>query len=134
MTDASDPLESSFGRLERRILEALWRREGGASVRDLIPEFAPAAYTTLLTTLERLRRKGVLTRVRQGRAHVYVPRWGRAELTEHLASRTMGGWLRDPAAAGPILSCFIDTVSNRDERLLDELDRLIREKRRERRR
>jgi predicted transcriptional regulator len=134
MTEAGDPLESSFGHLERRVLDALWRREAGASVRDLIPEFAPAAYTTLLTTLERLRRKGILTRVRQGRAYAYVPRWGRAELTERLASRTLGGWLRDSATAGPILSCFIEAVSNRDDRLLDELDRLIREKRRERRR
>jgi predicted transcriptional regulator len=133
MADAGDPLESSFGHLERRILDALWSREGGASVRDLLPEFAPAAYTTILTTLERLRRKGILNRVRQrGRAYAYVPRWGRAELTERLASRTLGGWLRDPATAGPILSCFIDAVSDRDDRLLDELDRLIRRKRRER--
>jgi len=129
---AADPLESSFGHLERRVLEALWRRRGAASVRDLVPEFAPAAYTTLLTTLERLHRKGILTRARQGRAYAYAPRWGRDELTERLAARTLGGWLRDPAAAGAILSCFIDAVSDRDDRLLDELDRLIREKRRER--
>lgn len=132
MTGGGDPLDSSFGHLERRILDALWRRAAGASVRDLVPEFAPAAYTTLLTTLERLRRKGILTRVRQGRAYAYLPRWSRAELTERLASKTLGGWLRDPAAAGPILSCFIDALSSRDDRLLDELDRLIREKRRER--
>jgi predicted transcriptional regulator len=132
MTDPGDPLESSFGHLERRVLDALWRRPAAASVRDLVPEFAPAAYTTLLTTLERLRRKGILTRVRQGRAYAYQPRWSRAELTGRLASTTLGGWLRDPGSAGPILSCFIDAVSSRDERLLDELDRLIRAKRRER--
>jgi predicted transcriptional regulator len=124
---AGDPLESSFGHLERRILDALWRRDGGASVRELLPEFAPAAYTTLLTTLERLRRKGILNRVRQGRAFAYVPCWSRTELTERLASKTFGGWLHDPAAAGPILSCFIEAVSSRDARLLDELDLLIRE-------
>jgi predicted transcriptional regulator len=129
--DAGDPLESFFGHLELRVLDALWGR-GASSVRDLEPEFASSAYTTLLTTLERLRRKGILTRVRNGRANVYEPRWGRAELTERLASQTMGAWLGDSAAAGPILSCFIDAVSNRDHRLLDELDRLIREKRRER--
>jgi predicted transcriptional regulator len=133
MSRAGDPLESFFGHLERRVLDALWRH-GAASVRDLAPEFAPAAYTTLLTTVERLRRKGILTRVRRGRAYVYAPRWGRVELTERLASRTLGAWLGDPAAAGPILSCFIDAVSSRDDNLLDELDRLIREKRRERKR
>jgi predicted transcriptional regulator len=128
---AGDPLESFFGPLERRILDAVWRR-GAATVRDLEAEFAPAAYTTLMTTLERLRRKGMLTRSRQGRAFEYAPRWSRAELTERLASRTLGGWLRDPSSARPILSCFIDAVTEHDEKLLDELDRLIKEKRRER--
>ena len=32
--------------------------------------------------------------------------------------------------AQPILSCFVDEVSRHDERLLDELERLVREKRR----
>jgi predicted transcriptional regulator len=128
---AGDPLESFFGPLEFRILDALWLRDS-ASARDLAPAFAPAAYTTILTTLERLRRKGFLTRTPRGRAYVYAPCWGRAELTERLASRTLGAWLDAPAAAGPILSCFINAVSSRDDRLLDELDRLIREKRRER--
>ena len=39
--------------------------------------------------------------------------------------------LADPAVAGPLLSFFIDAVSERDESLLDELERLIREKRRD---
>ncbi|HEX2442631.1 MAG TPA: BlaI/MecI/CopY family transcriptional regulator [Vicinamibacterales bacterium] len=129
--DAGDPLESFFGPLEIRVLDALWRRERSASVGDLASEFAPTAYTTLMTTLERLRRKGVLVRAREGRAFLYEPRWSRAELTERLASRTLGAWLEHPTAAQPILSSFIDAVSSRDERLLDELDRLIRQKRRE---
>jgi predicted transcriptional regulator len=128
---ASDPLESFFGPLEIRVLDALWGRGRSASVGDLSPEFAPAAYTTLMTTLERLRRKGVLERAREGRAFLYQPRWSRAALTERLASRTLGAWLEHPRAAQPILSSFIDAVSSRDERLLDELDRLIRRKRRE---
>jgi predicted transcriptional regulator len=126
---ASDPLESFFGPLEIRVLDALWRRQRSASVGDLAPEFAPAAYTTLMTTLERLRRKGVIERARRGRVFLYQPRWSRTELTGRLTSSTLGAWLEDPSTARPVLSCFIDAISKRDEKLLDELDRLIREKR-----
>ena len=45
-----------------------------ASVRDLTPGFPDIAYTTLMTTLDRLHRKGVLDREKQGRAFVYRPR------------------------------------------------------------
>ena len=66
-------LASLFGALELRVLEALWRRGADASVRDLMPEFPQAAYTTLMTTLDRLHRKGVLERRKDGRAFHYRP-------------------------------------------------------------
>ena len=64
----SDPLERVFGALELRVLEALWARADAATVRDLEPAFAGIAYTTLMTTLDRLHRKGVLLREKAGRA------------------------------------------------------------------
>ena len=57
-----------LGPLEWRVLEALWARTTIASVRDLQPEFPDIAYTTLMTTLDRLHRKGVLLREKNGRA------------------------------------------------------------------
>ena len=68
-----------LGPLEWRVLETLWSRETPASVRDLQPEFSEIAYTTLMTTLDRLFRKGVLGRSKQGRAFFYVPRLTRQE-------------------------------------------------------
>ena len=44
------------------MLEALWARDTPACVRDLQPQFPGVAYTTLMTTLDRLFRKGTLTR------------------------------------------------------------------------
>ena len=64
----SSPLETAFGPLESRVLEALWARETAASVRDLQPQFPQVAYTTLMTTLDRLYRKGALMRHKAGRA------------------------------------------------------------------
>src|SRR4029079_6417204 len=73
-------LEAVFGSLELRVLEALWRRESSASVRDVHADFPNAAYTTLMTTMERLHRKGILNRERVGRAFVYDVRFSREEL------------------------------------------------------
>ena len=57
----SPGLASVFGALELRVLEALWRR-GHGTVRDLCDDFPAAAYTTIMTTMERLHKKGVLHR------------------------------------------------------------------------
>jgi predicted transcriptional regulator len=98
-----------LGPLERRVLEALWRSAGDARVKDLQPAFPEIAYTTLMTTLDRLHRKGVLERVTDGRAFAYRPRVTRAEAA---------------------LSFFVDQVGDLDANALDELERLVRERRR----
>ena len=75
-----------LGPLEWRVLEALWSRTTVASVRDLQPEFPEIAYTTLMTTLDRLYRKGVLRREKSGRAFLYQPRLTRAEFESSRAT------------------------------------------------
>jgi predicted transcriptional regulator len=122
-----------FGALELRVMEALWRRDAPVSVRDLVNEFDGTAYTTLMTTLDRLHRKGVLDREKSGRAFVYRPRHTREELESGMAVTAIESLL-DRSSAEPVLSYFIDEVSRRDARLLDELERLVQEKRREQKR
>lgn len=122
-------LASVFGALELRVLEALWRR-GAATVRDLRADFPAAAYTTLMTTMERLHKKGVLDREKIGRAFVYRPVSSRQDLESGLVTRAIQPLLSGESAH-PVLSCFVDEVSRHDERLLDELERLVRAKRRQ---
>ena len=105
---ATAPLETVFGPLEIRVLDALWTRAGAACVRDLHPEFSGIAYTTLMTTLDRLFRKGTLSRSKSGRAFYYTPIASRHEL---------------------ILSMFVDTLEHNDAALLDELEALVRARR-----
>lgn len=121
--------DTRLGPLETRVLEALWARECPSSVRDLQPLFPGTAYTTLMTTLDRLHRKGVLSRTKQGRAFLYAPLTSRDGFQAARAGGTLASMLADPGGAGPLLSFFIDAVSRRDESLLDELERLIRQKR-----
>jgi predicted transcriptional regulator len=124
-------LDAFFGKLELRVLEALWRRQDDTSVRDLQADFPSTAYTTLMTTLDRLHRKGVLDREKLGRAFAYRPRYTRADLQVGLARDALGLILGPGVSPRPILSYFVDAVSRRDKALLDELERLVREKRRE---
>ena len=119
-----------FGTLELRVLEALWARGVEASVRDVLDAFPAAAYTTVMTTMERLHRKGVLERRKDGRAYLYRPVSSREQMESGLVTRALEPLLRG-GSAQPILSCLVDEVSRHDERLLDELERLVREKRRQ---
>jgi predicted transcriptional regulator len=122
-------LAATLGPLELRVLDALWARAGACTIRDLIDGFAGIAYTTVMTTADRLFRKGLLVRELDGRAFRYRPRWTREELDLHLASSAMATWLADDSRAlKPLISLFVDEVSRRDESMLDELERLIRRK------
>ncbi len=123
-------LDAAFGPLELRVLHALWRHVGPATVRDLHGDFPAIAYTTLMTTLDRLHRKGILDRRKEGRAFAYWPRSSREALQSELAHATLADLMQsDERALRPIMSMFVDAVSAKDAALLDELETLVREKR-----
>ena len=127
--------DAAFGPLEWRVMESLWRRQGPASVRDLTGDFPDIAYTTLMTTLDRLYKKRLLDRRKDGRAFLYAPAVSQEEFEHGIREDVIDGLL-GPGAEGvqPVLACIVDTVSERDRQLLDELDKLIKEKKRELRR
>jgi predicted transcriptional regulator len=121
----------ALGRLERRALEEIWRR-GETSVREIYVSFdEKIAYTTLMTTLDRLYKKRLLSRRKDGRAFLYSPLVTREEFEHGIAADVIDGLLgRGTHGVEPVLACIVDAVSEHDRELLDELDRLIREKRR----
>ncbi len=126
-TRTTDPSRATalLGPLEWRALEALWSRPDAVSVRDLTPDFPDIAYTTLMTTLDRLYRKGVLAREKQGRAFLYRPRFTRAEFESTRAADAVRTAIQGGGPLAPIASCLIDAVGDRDGELLDELESLI---------
>jgi predicted transcriptional regulator len=127
----ADPLDHLFGALELRVLEALWTRGGPATVRDLEPVFAGVAYTTLMTTLDRLYRKGVLAREKAGRRFTYLPRLSREQLLSGVVGDALTAILGVRAAEyRPMVSFLVDAVRRDDRDVLDTLDALIREHRR----
>jgi predicted transcriptional regulator len=135
MTLRDDPqaaVPRALGPLELQVLEAIWSGPRPTTVRDLQSSFPRCAYTTLMTTLDRLHKKGVLGRAKVGRAYVYEPRFERHELEARVAARTVEellGATRGRRALEPLLSCFVDAVTERDRLLLDDLERLLKAKR-----
>lgn len=117
-----------LGPLETELMNALWKRERG-TVRDLLDEgYTAVAYTTAMTTLDRLYKKGLLHRRKDGRAFVYEPAITRAEFSGKLASNAIEFILRS-AEPRAVLSYFVDAVGDSDEQLLDELQRAVNQRR-----
>ena len=126
------PASLTLGPLEQQVMEHLWQRGRPACVREVHDSFgASLAYTTLMTTLDRLHKKGLLERSKQGRAFLYAPQVSREALERGLLSRLLDGLLgRDRGTVRPALSTFVEAVSQRDRRLLEDLARLVAEERR----
>jgi BlaI family penicillinase repressor len=120
-----------LGPLEERVLDGLWAR-GSATVRELVEDsYQDLAYTTLMTTLDRLFKKGLLKRSEEGRAFRYTPKVSREELHREAASNAFRQLLdASPASVLP-LSFLVEILGERDTRLLDDLGKLVERKRRE---
>jgi predicted transcriptional regulator len=121
---------SQLGPLEERLLEALWQR-GSATVRDMVDGACPdLAYTTVMTTLDRLFKKNLLSREAEGRAFRYAPRFTREELHREVAGEAFRQLLDASPASSLPLSYLVEILTERDAQLLDDLRRVVEAKRR----
>lgn len=122
----------TLGKLERAVMDEVWAR-GRVSANDIYRAHGErTAYTTWMTTLDRLFKKGLLDRVKEGRAYLYTPRVTREEFERGVAEDVLGGLLDwTTSGAEPLLACIVETVGEHDRALLDELQRLVEEKKRE---
>jgi predicted transcriptional regulator len=124
-------LSQQLGPLEQRLLEGLWAR-GNATVRELSEGACPElAYTTVMTTLDRLFKKGFLTRAQEGRAFRYAPRFSSHELRREAAGQALRHLLDASPASSLPLSYLVEILGERDAQLLDDLHELVERKRRE---
>jgi predicted transcriptional regulator len=83
-----------FGELEAVVMDLMWSRGHAASVRDAFEELAASrqiAYTTVMTVMDNLHRKGFLDREMRGRAWIYQPNASREQYTANLMHEALGG-------------------------------------------
>lgn len=128
---SSQPSLAQLGPLERRLLEEIWTR-GHGTVRELLQDGnLGVAYTTVMTTLDRLYKKNLLTRVAEGRAFRYSPCVTQAEMQRAAAGQAIRQLLESGSTGSLPLSYLVEAVTEHDIQLLDQLQELVERKRRE---
>ena len=113
-----------LGKLEQLVMEVLWAR-GDGTVREVLSHrsIQGRAYTTIMTTLSRLHRKGLLEREGEGNAYRYRPRCDRREHGREVALDVMRQLLKEEGDV--VLSAFVDVASDEDEAHLRRLSELV---------
>jgi predicted transcriptional regulator len=104
-----------LGDLERKVMDVLWDSEDppltGREVADQLPD---RAYTTVLTILDRLRRKGMVQRTTTARAH----RFSASDTRESYMAELMIDAMGDTGDRGAVLVRFAESVSSDEARVL----------------
>jgi predicted transcriptional regulator len=115
--------------LEAEVMEELWR-SGEASVRSVMealnrPRKKDRAYTTYMTILSRLYRKGALERRREGKTDYYRPRWSREQYMALRAASEVESLVEQYGDAA--LSHFARQMAELDPARRRALERLARD-------
>jgi predicted transcriptional regulator len=113
-----------FGDLEAVIMHMVWDRHRPVTVRELYDELRQEreiAYTTVMSTMDNLHRKGWLNRVKEGKAYRYSPSASR----EEYSARLMREALADGGDTEMVLSHFLAQIDGEEsEALRSALSRL----------
>lgn len=121
-------LKRVLGELETAVLERIWGRENVA-VRDVFNELQQErdiAYTTVMTTMDRLWRKGLLSRVKDRNAYLYSPVYSKKRLVQNYINQVLDSIL--PDITEPSLAHFVSNLEKVNPALLSELKKLLYEK------
>lgn len=119
-----------FGELETVVMAQLWAMGGDGTVREVFEALRTEreiAYTTVLSTMENLLRKGHLNRSAEGRAYRYHTALTHAEHTAGLMREALATGEKDTAA---VLTHFVGEMSSEE---LERLKTVIRRRSRSRR-
>jgi len=121
-----------LGPLEIGVMEVLWA-SGECSVRDVVEQLdRKLAYTTVMTTLDRLFKKGLLQRQKSERAFLYTARLSHQDWERQRAGNLVAGLLAGSQPSRELLlSSLVDAVGQHDVTLLEQLEAKIRIKRKE---
>jgi predicted transcriptional regulator len=104
-----------LGHLERKVMDILWdSTDAPLTGRDVANQLPDRAYTTVLTILDRLRRKGLVTRTTVGRAHLFSPSDTRESYMAELMIDAMG----NSVDRGSVLVRFAESVSSDEAEVL----------------
>lgn len=102
-----------LGQLEALVMERVWSWNRPTLVREVLQELQrdrEIAYTTVMTVMDNLFRKGFLTRTKEGRAYRYEP----TQSKEQYAAGLMEDVLATSANRTATLLHFVEGISPED--------------------
>ena len=114
-----------FGDLEAVIMHRVWERDKPVTVRELFDELSAErtiAYTTVMSTMDNLHRKGWLDRVKEGKAYRYTATASRAEYS----ARLMREALADGGDVEVVLGHFVEQIGSGESDALRSVLRKLR--------
>jgi predicted transcriptional regulator len=114
-----------FGDLEAVIMHMVWDHDGPVTVRELFDELRQdraIAYTTVMSTMDNLHRKGWLAREKEGKAYRYTSTASR----EEYSARLMRDALADGGNAEVVLSHFVAQMGGAESEALRTVVRRLR--------
>jgi len=106
-----------FGELEAVIMDRVWEHPEPVTVRELHGELSAGrviAYTTVMSTMDNLHRKGWLARVKDGKAYLYTATASRAEYSAGLMREALDGG----GDTEMVLSHFVEQMGGEESELL----------------
>ncbi|HRC54975.1 MAG: BlaI/MecI/CopY family transcriptional regulator [Myxococcales bacterium] len=125
-----DDASRVLGELELGVMELLWER-APLAVRDVQARVADGklAYTTVMTTLDRLYKKELLLREKVGLAFVYRPALDRQTYQQRVVEAAVGPLLQQGASA--VLAAFVNVAAENEDHLR-QLEQLVAARRKNR--
>jgi predicted transcriptional regulator len=125
--EAKPQTVTRLGEREREVLEVLWS-EGSATVQQVADGLKTTlAYTTVMTTLDRLYKKGLLQRSKRDRAFVYKPTFSENDMERGRASEMVHRLFSGSSLnQDTLLSCLVEAVQSYDTDLLHRLEEKVR--------
>ncbi|WP_456401327.1 BlaI/MecI/CopY family transcriptional regulator [Persephonella sp.] len=115
-----------LGDLEEKIMDVLWKI-GNGTVREVREELKEdLAHTTVMTILDRLYKKGLLKRTKEGKSYRYYPLIQKKEFEKKVAEKVITDIIRSqPDTALAAFEGAIDTLSPEE---IKKLKKLLEEK------
>ncbi len=134
LTSTFKPHKAGLGRvlgdIEKPVMDVLWDRDEvtGREVFEEVSRGRPLAFTTILTVLDRLLKKGLIRRTKRGRLFVYTAAMSRDDFVRQVSHEVLQGIM--DISASSAATFFVDILYKASPEEIERLSKLIEERKR----
>ncbi len=117
--------KNNLGPLEHKIMEIVWKQQEATvySVVEALEQEKCLAYTTVMTVMSRLAKKGILSREKKGKTYIYSPKQSKEKFIHQLVKSTINRMI-DSFGEEAIVAFVDETESLTQEHKLDLINKI----------